>query len=428
MLRAGGGSRLPAALAALGERNYRLFFFGQLISLTGAWIQLVAQSWLVYRLTGSPALLGAVTFAGQFPGFLLSPLGGLFADRFNRRHILIATQTASLLLAFALAALTLTGGIEGWHVFALASLLGVVNAFDLPARQAFVADVVGGENLLRALTLSSAAVNVARLAGPALAGLLVATVGEGWCFFANGVSFTAVIAGLLMMRVGATARPAAGRPTFTDLFAGFRFVLLTGPVRALLLLFGLITLAGLPYTVLMPVFADRVLAGGSGGYGALMASAGAGALAGAFFLMTRPELRRLATWMALSAAGFGASLMLFAGAGTFRLAALLLVPTGFLMVLCLTVSNMLVHALAPEELRGRVLSAYSMAFLGASPLGALLTGFLAGWLGAPTTVALGGGCCVLAAALFALRLPALREEARRVLPAANLVGAAETAG
>ncbi|MEN3334173.1 MAG: hypothetical protein V7641_3538 [Blastocatellia bacterium] len=249
-------------MRALKHRNYQLFIGGQLISLTGTWMQSVAQSWLVYRLTGSSILLGLVSFCSQIPVFLLAPIGGAMADRYNRHRILIVTQTAAMLLAFVLAALTLTSSIQVWQIFTLAALLGAVNAFDIPARQAFIVDLVGREDLINAIALNSSMFNGARIVGPAVAGILVSAIGEGWCFFANAVSYLGVIAGLLMMKI--TKRAAAVRhgSALAQISEGFRFVARAAPVRALLLLLGLVSLMGMPYAVLMPIFADQILHGG----------------------------------------------------------------------------------------------------------------------------------------------------------------------
>jgi MFS family permease len=416
--------RLPAALSAFRHRNFQLYFFGQLVSMTGSWIQLVALSWLVYRMTGSAVLLGLVTFAGQVPGLLLSPLGGALADRVERRRILLVTQTAAMLLAFALAALVLAGVVAAWHLFVFAALLGVVNAFDLPARQSFIVDLVGTRDLMNAVALNSSALNIARLAGPALAGLLVATVGEGWCFFGNGLSFSAVILSLILMRVTAPAREKTqARPVVAHIREGFEFVARTAPVRGVLALFGLATLMGMPYAVLMPVFADGVLGAGPGGQGLLMTAAGVGALLGTLCLITRREIRRLASWMAASAAAFGVSLVIFSLSESLWLSAALIVPVGFTMMLLMGASNTLVQAIVPNELRGRVMAAYTMVFLGASPVGALAAGWLSGHIGAQATVALGGMGCVAAAALFSLRLPSLRTQARRLTADGALAGA-----
>jgi MFS family permease len=412
-------------LRALGHKNYRLFYGGQLISLTGMWMQIVAQSWLVYRLTGSAATLGFVAFAGQIPGFLLAPVGGTVADSFSRHRILITTQALAMLLAFALAALTLTGNVAVWHVYVLAALLGVVNAFDIPTRQAFVADLVDREDLVNAIALNSSMINGARLVGPAIAGLLVATIGEGWCFFVNGVSYIAVIAGLSRMRVARQLTNAERRSPVRRVVEGFSFVGRTGPIRALIILLGLVSLFGMPYTVLMPVFADRILHVGAGGLGVLLGAAGVGALGAALLLVMRRGVRGMGRWVALSSAGFGAGLVLFSQLRDFRLAVAVLVCVGFSMIIQIASSNTLVQAMSPNALRGRVMAVYSMMFLGMAPVGALLAGWLAERVGAANTVALGGVGCILSALIFSLRLPALRREARKLLVAEEGGGAAE---
>ncbi|HKQ52636.1 MAG TPA: MFS transporter, partial [Pyrinomonadaceae bacterium] len=304
-------SKLPSALRALRHRNYRLFFGGQLISLTGTWMQSVAQSWLVYRLTGSALLLGFVGFSSQIPVFLLATLGGTLADRVNRHRILITTQTLAMLMASTLAALTLTGHVRVWQVFALAALMGTVNAFDIPARQAFVVDMVGRDDLVNAIALNSSMFNGARLIGPATAGVLVSIIGEGWCFFANAVSYIAVITGLLLMKIERRERVPLPGSALANIVEGYKFVGKTAPVRALLLLLGLISLMGMPYAVLMPIFADQILHGGASGLGLLMGASGAGALIGALSLAMRKGVRGLGRWVAFASAGFGISLILF---------------------------------------------------------------------------------------------------------------------
>lgn len=415
-------SRLPATLRALRHRNYQLFFFGQLISLTGTWMQSVAQSWLIYRLTGSAVLLGLVGFASQIPVFLLAPVGGAVADRYRRHRILVTTQTVAMLLAFVLAGLTLSGRIQEWHIFALAACLGIANAFDIPARQAFVADMVGREDLLNAIALNSSMVNGARVVGPAVAGILVAAVGEGWCFLLNAVSYVAVLAGLLMMKLEIPKRVHARVSALASIAEGFRFVAHTSPVRALLLLLGLISLMGMPYAVLMPIFADQILHGGASGLGLLMGASGVGALAGALSLAARNGLRGLGRWVAFSSAGFGASVILFSMSRSFWLSAALLLPAGFSMMIEMASSNTLIQAMVPDALRGRVMAVYSMMFMGMAPIGALLAGALAQRLGAPNTVALGGAVCILGSLVFGLRLPALRAEAREIIVALQMAG------
>jgi MFS family permease len=405
----------------LRHRNFQLFFSGQLISLIGTWMQSVAQSWLVYRLTGSSLLLGAVGFASQIPVFLVAPLGGIAADRFNRQRVVIATQVSSMLLAFILAVLTLTHTVHKGHIFVLAALLGVVNAFDIPARQSFLVEMVGKEDLMNAIALNSSMFNGARIVGPAVAGILVAKIGEGWCFFANGVSYIAVIIGLVMMRVPPSSRVSAG-PALAHLIEGFRFARHTAPIRSLLMLLGLVSLVAMPYTVLMPVFADKILHGGARGLGILMGATGVGALLGALCLATRVGVRGLGRWVAFSCGGFGISLALFCFSRSFWLSAMLLLPVGFCMMLQMSSSNTLIQAMVPDHLRGRVMAMYTMMFMGMAPFGSLLGGALADRLGAPLTVLLGSVACIAAATLFFLHLPRIRVEARRLIVAQEVAG------
>jgi MFS family permease len=409
--------RLPRALRALEHRNYRLFFCGQLISLIGTWMQSVAQSWLVYRLTGSAVMLGAVSFSGQIPVFLGAAFGGAVADSHNRHRILIVTQSTAMILALVLAVDTLTGAVRVWHVFVLSALLGLTNAFDIPARQAFVVNMVGREDIINAVALNSTIFNGARIVGPAVAGVLVATIGEGWCFFANGISYTAVIVGLLLMRVeGQRPAPAAGS-AFSHIVEGFRYAGQKRPVRALLLLLGMNSLLGMPYVVLMPIFADQILHGGARGLGFLMGASGVGALIGALSLARRQGIRGLGRWIALATAGFGLGLILFSQSRLFWLSAVLLMPVGFCMIIQMASSNTLIQAMVPDTVRGRVMAVYSMMFMGMAPFGALLSGALAHRLGAPVTVAIGGGVCMVGAFFFWQRLPSLRIEARQMIVA-----------
>jgi MFS family permease len=430
------GLRLQAALRALRHRNFQLFFSGQLISLIGTWMQTVAQSWLVYRLTGSGLLLGSVGFASQIPVFLVAPAGGIAADRANRQYIVVATQTASMILAFILAALTLTNRVQVWHIFVLAALLGVVNAFDIPGRQAFLVDMVGKDDLMNAIALNSSMFNGARVIGPAVAGVLVARLGEGWCFFANAVSYLAVIAGLLLMRVDARARASTKTPPLEHLKEGFQFVRHTAPIRALLLLLGLVSATGMPYVVLMPIFADKILHGGGQEFaaligshdlgavrlGILMGAAGVGALLGALTLAMRSGVKGLGRWVAVCCAGFGASLMLFAFSKSFWLSVLLLLPVGYFIMLQMASSNTLIQVMVPDELRGRTMAVYSMMFMGLAPIGALLGGALSDRLGAPLTVALGGLASVAGAWWFWMHWPKIRVEARRLIIAQAMAG------
>lgn len=385
-------------------------------------MQSVAQSWLVYRLTGSSLLLGSVGFASQIPVFLMAPVGGTTADRANRHRVIITTQTISMLLAFILAFLTRTNRVQVWHIFVLAALLGLVNAFDIPGRQAFLVDMVGKEDLMNAIALNSSMFNGARIIGPAVAGILVAKVGEGWCFFANGVSYIAVIMGLLLMKIDCPRRGRSGASPLEDIIEGFRFARYTAPIRALLLLLGLVSLVGMPYTVLMPIFADHILHGGARGLGILMGSTGVGALLGALTLALRSGIKGLGRWVALACGGFGVSLFLFAFSRHFWLSVALLLPVGFSMMLQMACSNTLIQAMVPDHLRGRVMALYSMMFMGMAPIGALLGGALADKLGAPVTVAVGAVACIIAAIGFGMHLPKIRVEARRLIVAQAVAG------
>ncbi len=415
-------SRLGLAVRALRHRNFQLFFAGQAISLIGTWMQTVAQSWLVYRMTGSALLLGTVGFASQIPVFIMAPIGGIVADRNNRRRVVMGTQIASMLLAAVLALLTLSGRIQVWEIMVLAAGLGVVNAFDIPARQAFLIDMVGREDLLNAIALNSSMFNGARIIGPAIAGILVASIGEGWCFFANAVSYIAVIVGLLLMRIEHPANLANQGSPLENILEGFAFVRNTGPVRAILLLLGVVSFVGMPYAVLMPVFADKILHGGARGLGILMGATGVGALLGAASLAARVGVKGLGKLIAFSAGGFGFSLILFSSSRIFWLSTVLLVPVGFAMMVQMASSNTLIQAMVPDKLRGRVMSVYSMMFMGMAPLGALSAGALAHRLGAPWTVATGGVVCIAAAIWFGRHMPTLRAEARELVLAQGMTG------
>ncbi|HXF12786.1 MAG TPA: MFS transporter [Terriglobales bacterium] len=415
-------SRMAAAVRSLRHRNFQLFFGGQLISLVGTWMQNVAQSWLVYRLTGSALLLGAVGFASQIPIFILSPVAGAIVDRRHRHRIIIATQTVSMVLAFILAALTLYKVVQVWHIFVLAALLGFVNAFDIPARQAFIVEMVGKDDLMNAIALNSSMFNGARIVGPAVAGILVASIGEGWCFFANAVSYIAVLAGLFMMKVAPWRPKERISSALSDIREGFEWVIGTRPIFALLLLVGLISLVGMPYAVLMPVFAEDILHSGARGLGILMGFSGAGALIGALALAAKSGLRGLGTWVAASSAAFGVFLILFGYSRIFWASAILLIPVGLFMMVQMAATNTLIQSMVPDDLRGRVMSVYSMMMMGMAPLGALLAGGLSERVGAPFTVAIGGILSILGSIWFGMRLPAIRVEARRLIIAQAYAG------
>jgi MFS family permease len=417
----GAPGRMAILFRALRHRNFQLFFSGQLISLVGTWMQSIAEAWLVYRLTGSAALLGVLGFVSQIPIFLLSPVGGLAADRWPRRNVVIATQIASMTLAFILAALTLTGRIKIWEIILLATLLGTVNAFDVPGRQSFLIEMVGREDLLNAIALNSSMFNGARLVGPAIAGFLVAVVGEGWCFFLNGISYLAVIAGLLMMRIENQTQTHDGTAPMEKLREGFRFARHARPIRALLLLIAVVSFMALPYSVLMPIFAGKILGRGAAGLGWLMGMIGLGAMFGALTVAMRQQLRGLGAVAGYCAMGLGLFLILFSASHWYWLSLVVLVPCGFTMMMHFTSINTLIQAMVPDQLRGRVMSLYSMMFLWMAPLGSLLAGYVANFIGAPKTVAIGGLASFAGGFIFMRRWPAMRSSARDLVAAQGMM-------
>jgi MFS family permease len=411
--------RLHEAFRALRYYNFRLFFAGQLISLVGTWMQTVAQSWLVYRLTGSSALLGLVGFSSQIPVFLFSPLGGVAADRHNRHRMIIATQSLSMVLAFILAALTLTGHIRVWHLFVLSAALGIVNAFDIPARQAFFQEMVGRNDLINAIALNSSMFNSARIIGPAIAGLLVSWIGEGWCFFANAVSYIAVIAGLLMMHVTPRVIENSKDSAWQHVLEGARFVISARPIRALLLLVAFVSFAGLQYSVLMPIFADKIFHSGAHGLGVLLGINGAGALCGALVMAAKRGLKGLSAWIAIAAIIFSISVTGFGMAPNFWSAAALLYVVGFATMIQFGSTNTLIQMMAPDRLRGRAISAYSMMYMGTTPIGSMAAGLAAEHIGARVTISAGGMFCLLASIVYASRLSEIRSEARLMVQSAS---------
>ncbi|MGH7495462.1 MAG: MFS transporter [bacterium] len=402
-------------LRALRHRNYRLFFGGQSISLVGTWLTRVAISWLVYRLTKSALLLGVLGFAGQIPTFLLAPLAGVLVDRWNRHRILVITQIPAMLQSFMLAALALTGVIAVWHVLLLSIFQGTINAFDTPARQSFVVEMVENkEDLPNAIALNSSMVNAGRLLGPSVAGILIAAVGEGLCFLLDGISYLAVIASLLAMRVSPKTGRASRLQVLQELREGIRYAIGFAPIRAVLLLLALISLTGMPYIVLMPIFAADILHGGAHALGFLTAASGMGALAGAVFLAMRKNALGLGKLMASSATLFGLGLIAFAWSRLFVLSLLLLFLTGLGMMVQIAASNTVLQTIVDDDKRGRVMSFYTMALLGMAPFGSLFAGSLASKIGAPMTIMIGGIACVLGAWVFARKLPALREMVRPI--------------
>jgi MFS family permease len=409
------------AWRALRHRNFRLFFGGQSISLIGTWMTRVATSWLVYRITRSPLMLGTVGFAGQIPTFLLAPLAGVIADRVDRRSLLVWTQAISMLQSLALAALTLTHRINIKEVLALSVVQGIVNAFDMPGRQSFMLEMVEDRaDLSNAIAINSSMVHLARLVGPALAGIVIAATNEGWCFGIDGVSYIAVIISLLMMRVdSAPAKTSASM--LAQLREGWTYVAGFTPVRNLLLLVGLVGLMGWPYMVLMPIFAVRVLHGGPHTLGFLMGAVGVGSLISALMLIVRRSVRGLTGVIPVAAAILGVGLVLFGFSHALWLSMLMMLLTGFGMMQSLTASNTIIQTLVDEKMRGRVMSFYTMAFVGTAPLGSLLAGGMAHSVGAPRTVVFSGVMCVAASLWFSTQLKAIRKEMRPVYERLGIV-------
>jgi MFS family permease len=397
------------AWRALRHRNFRLFFGGQTISLVGTWMTRIATSWLVYRLTGSALLLGTVSFAGQIPTFLFAPFAGVWIDRADRRKVLVWTQTLSMVQSLALAALTLSHLITIPLLLAFSVMQGIINAFDMPGRQSFMVQMVDDKrDLGNAIAINSSMVNVARLIGPSLAGMLIAVSNEGWCFLIDGISYLAVIASLLMMRVHVP--PVVRRVTsmLTELQAGWTYVSEFVPIRTILLLFAVISLMGMPFVVLMPIFAARVLHGGPHTLGFLMGAMGVGALVSALSLAARKSVRGLIRMIPIAAAVFGLGLIGFGLSRTFWLSMIMVFIAGMGMMQGMAGSNTVIQTIVSEDKRGRVMSYYTMAFMGMAPFGSLLAGTMAHAIGAPWTVIINGAVVVLGGAWFMTQLPALR--------------------
>jgi MFS family permease len=407
---------------SLRHRNYRLYLTGQLVSVCGTWMQQVALSWLVYRLTGSATLLGVVGFASQIPIFALGPIGGVISDRYSCHRVAVWMQCGALAQALLLSLLTLTGWIQPLHIILLGIALGIVYAFDMPARQALVHEMVDAEDLANAVALNSSMINSARIVGPALAGLVVAKYGEGVCFMINAVSYVAVIVALLMMKLA--ERPRRGTATVSigrSLIAGYRYVLATTPIRDLLILLGVVGVMGMPYMTLMPVFAAHVHRSGADALGMMFGAVGMGALIGALFLAQRKNIIGLGRVIVIATLGFGVGLIAFTVAREFWLSLLLLVGVGCGWMVLIAASNTALQTLADNDMRGRVMSLFSMMLVGMAPFGSLFAGWAADRLGAPLVVAMGGGFCAVAGIIFARQLPRLREAAKPILAARGIV-------
>src|SRR5690348_16320458 len=401
-------ANLSTRFRAMQHRNFQLFIAGQLTSLIGTWMQTTAQLWLVYRLTGSAALLGIFGFVSQVPMLFLSSLGGYLGDHYNRHRGVIATQTVSMVLAFVLSALTLTGRIQGWHgawvVIAIAFMLGTVNAFDVPIRQAFLVQMVGKEDLPNAIALNSSIFNGARVVGPAIAGFTVAWVGEGWCFFLNGVSFVAVIVALLMMRIAKTEIKPSDESPLQSLVQGFRFAMSDLPIRSTLLLLSVLSLFGLQYSVFMPIYAQDILKGNARTLGLLMSAAGVGAVLGALHFAARTDYKGLARWIAATSTTCAIGLLIFSAAKSFWLCVAVLFVVGFAATSQMAATNTLVQNRVPDELRSRVMAVYATMFMGVQPIGALIAGGVAKRIGAPHTLTVFGSLVLLGSLVFVSRV------------------------
>ncbi len=400
---------------ALRHRNYRLFFSGQSLSLIGTWLTRIATSWLIYRLTGSALLLGILGFAGQVPTFLLAPLAGVLVDRWDRHRVLVITQVMAMIQSGVLAALALAGVINVWHVLVLSVVQGIINAFDMPARQALVVEMVEDRaDLPNAIALNSSMVNAARLLGPSVAGVLIASVGEGYCFLVDAVSYLAVIASLLLMRLTPRARAPRTSRVLADFKEGWFYAVGFKPIRAVLLLLAVVSLMGTPYTVLLPVIAREVLGGGPSTLGILTAASGLGALGGAIYLASRRSVLGLGRVIVGSTAAFGIGLVAFSRASALWICLPLMFVTGAGMMLQMASSNTILQTIVEEDKRGRVMSLFAMAFFGTVPFGSLLAGVLATRLGAQNTILVGGAVCVLASLVFLRGLPELRRWVRPI--------------
>ena len=395
---------------ALQHRNFQLFFAGQLVSLIGTWMQSTAQLWLVYRLTNSAALLGVFGFANQVPILLLASIGGYVGDRYNRHRGVIATQAAAMILAFVLAGLTLTGvvgrlGLRGaWVIIFIAFLVGIVNAFDVPIRQAFLVQMVGKEDLPNAIALNSSIFNGARVVGPAIAGFAIAWIGEGWCFFLNGVSFLAVIIALLAMRLTPVERRPSTESPLRSLMQGFRFAMSDVPIRSALLLLSWLSLLGLQYSVFLPIFADHLLHGGARGLGLLMSAAGVGAVLGALHFAARTEFTGLARWIAGTSTTCGIGLIFFSQSRVFWLSMVVLFVVGFSATVQMAATNTIIQSRVPDELRGRIMAVYATMFMGVQPIGSLLAGGVAKRIGAPYTLGIFGLLVLAGSLVFLFRV------------------------
>ncbi len=401
------------AFRALAHRNFRLYFFGQGLSVLGTWMQQVATAWLVYCLTDSAIWLGLVAFAGQIPCLIVSPFAGVIVDRVNRHRLVLATQTVAMLLAFTLATLTLPGMIQVWELVVLSLLGGVVDAFDIPARQFLMTEMVGtSDDLANAIALNSSIFNAARLVGPALAGALLAWTSPGVCFLVNGISFIAVLVALWAMDLPSTSLERKHRRLLAGIGEGFTYAWESGPIKAVLLLAALVSMTATASSTLLPLVATSMLHGDSKTLGILTAATGAGALVGTLLLASRKSVVGLGKWIAGAPALFGLGLAAFSCASSLWSSALFLAIAGFALLLLMAASNTVLQTIVDADKRGRVMSLFTMAVNGLAPIGGLLAGLLAYSAGAAVTLRVAGAASIAGSLLFVLHYPRLRAEGR----------------
>lgn len=408
-------SRLSIVFRSFRYRNYRLFFAGQGISLIGTWMQRIAMPWLVYHMTGSVVLLGVVSFAGQIPTFIIAPFAGVLTDRWNRYYVLIASQVLAMLQALAFTLLYYSGTLQIWHIIVLSVVWGIFNSFDVPSRQSLVVDLVEKkEDIGNAIALNSLMFNGARLIGPSVAGLLLATAGEGICFLSNTISYLFVIGSLLLMKVKPGSQIKKSTRMLSELKEGFSYAFGFAPIRHIIFLLAIVSIMSMPYVVLMPVFAKEVLHGDSQTYGFLMGAAGLGALLSAVYLASRKTILRLGRIIPVSTAIFGIGIIALSFSRSFLLSAFLMIIAGMGIMMHTAASNTVLQTITDDDKRGRVMSFYTMAIMGTSPFGSLIAGSLAKAIGTPVTILIGGVVCIAGALYFYMKLPELKERARPV--------------
>ena len=419
----GFADRLGLMFRALKYRNYRLFVGGQSLSLIGTWIQMVAVTWLVYKMTNSAFILGIVGFSGQLPLFIIAPFAGVIADRWDKKRMLLITQSLALLQALILAVLVFLNLITIWHLIVLSVFLGIINAFDMPIRQSFVVDMLDNQkqDINNAIALNSSMVNGARLIGPSIAGILIATLGDGWCFAINCLSYLAVIISLLRMKIIKIPVKKSQTNVIGQLKEGFKYTFGFKPIKYLILLLAIVSLMGTPLTLLAPVFAKDFLHGDASTFGFLMSAYGTGALVGAIYLLNKKNVLGLGKLIALAVLIFGGGMIAFSLSRYLWLSIVIMMLAGMGMMLNVASTNTMLQTLTEENKRGRVMSFYAMAFRGMSPFGSLIGGSLAGLIGAPLTLILGGAGCLAAVSIYFKKLPSLRPYVRPIYEKMGLI-------